>query len=71
MSRKKGEPIEPRKTELTPGEKLRAAHAVIVNGIDQQVVAQIFNINIGRVNEACQAIRVAIGLKAEEEDDLL
>jgi hypothetical protein len=67
MSRKIA-PIEAHKTELTPGEKLRAAHAVIVNGVDQSIVAQIFNINIGRVNEAVQAIRQAIGLKPELDD---
>jgi len=48
------------KTQLTPEEKLRAAHAHIINGVDQHVIASLFGVNMGRVNEAIMAIRDAI-----------
>ena len=56
------------KTSLTPGEKLKVAYAVLINGWDQMEVASLMGVNIGRVNEAVQAIRKAIdpeGVKAE------
>ena len=48
------------KTHLTPDEKLRAAHAHIINGVDQHVIASLFGVNAGRVNEAIMAIRAAV-----------
>ncbi len=48
------------KTALTPEEKLRAAHAHIINGVDQHVIASLFGVNMGRVNEAIMVIRAAI-----------
>ena len=50
------------KTELTPEEKLRAAHAHIINGVDQHVIASLFAVNPGRVNEAIMAVRRAIDM---------
>lgn len=48
------------KTHLTPDEKLRAAHAHLINGVDQHVIALLFGVNAGRVNEAIMVIRAAI-----------
>ena len=48
------------KTELTPEEKLRAAYAHIVGGVDQHVIAALFAVNPGRVNEAIMAVKRAI-----------
>jgi hypothetical protein len=48
------------KTFLTPDEKLRAAYAHIINGVDQHHIAALFGINPGRVNEAIQDVRKAI-----------
>ena len=50
------------KSELTADEKLIAAYAVDIMGLTQTQVAVILNIsNAGRVNEAVQLIRKAIG----------
>ena len=49
------------KTQLTPDEKLRAAYAHIINGIDQHHISALFGVNSGRVSEACQAVRHACG----------
>jgi transposase-like protein len=49
------------KANLTPDEKLRAAHAHIVQGVDQHIIASLFGVNPGRVNEAIKAIRAACG----------
>jgi transposase len=48
------------KTHLTPDEKLRAAYAHLINGVDQHVIASLFGVNAGRVNEAIMVIRAAI-----------
>jgi hypothetical protein len=45
---------------LTPEQKLRAAVAVLCDHVDQQVVANLYGTNIGRVNESCQAVRKAL-----------
>lgn len=50
------------RTSLTPQEKLRVAVAVIIDGFDQHKVAALMGVNPGRVNEAVQDIRKAIGI---------
>jgi plasmid maintenance system antidote protein VapI len=51
---------EEHKTALTPGEKLRVAVAVLLDGFDQHRVAALMGVNPGRVNEAVMAVRKAI-----------
>jgi|SoimicMinimDraft_17_1059745.scaffolds.fasta_scaffold198999_2 hypothetical protein len=58
------------KTALTPQEKLRAAVAVLVEGVPQHVVAALFGVNSGRVAEAVTAIRRAIENDREVRSDL-
>ena len=48
------------KTALTPDEKLRAAFAHLINGVDQHILASIFGVNPGRVAEAITAVRLAL-----------
>ena len=45
-----------RKTALTFEEKITAAFMHYVRRISQQDIAMMYGVNIGRVNEACQAI---------------
>lgn len=52
---------EEHKTSLTPGEKIRVAHAVLVWGWDDHKVAYLMNVNPGRVSEAVTAVRAALG----------
>lgn len=56
------------KTKLDPEEKLTAAYMHIVRGVEQHILADIYRVNIGRVNEAIQAIRAAI--REEREDEI-
>jgi hypothetical protein len=44
------------KAHLSPDEILRAAVACLIDGVEQQVVASVLGVNIGRVNEAVRAI---------------
>ena len=46
-----------RKTALTFEEKITAAFMHYVRQIDQQDIAMMYGVNIGRVNEACNIIR--------------
>ena len=46
---------------LTPEQRIRAAVAVLCDGVDQHIVAALFGVNPGRVNEAVQAGRRAFG----------
>ena len=48
------------KTALTFEEKITAAHLHYVQGIDQHVIAFAMNVNMGRVNEACLAVKHAL-----------
>ena len=48
--------------ELTPQEKLQAAYLHLIEGVEQQLLATIFRVNNGRVNEAVMAVRAAIGM---------
>lgn len=49
---------EPR---LTPQQRIRASVAVLCDGVDQHVVANIFGVNPGRIAEAVIAARAAFG----------
>ena len=53
------------RTKFTPEEKLRVAHAVLINGIDQHHIASLFAVNSGRVAEAVKLIREAVGWNDE------
>ena len=55
------------KTALTPAEKLRVAHAHLIDGVAQDVLARLFGVNGGRVNEAVQAVRQALGDEEHQE----
>lgn len=48
------------KTALTPQEKIKAAYLHYVRGINQHDIAVAFEVNPGRVNEACKAVWEAV-----------
>jgi hypothetical protein len=54
------------KTALTAREKLKAAYLHEVRGIDQHVLADIFEVNVGRINEAIMEVRKAINSEEAE-----
>jgi hypothetical protein len=58
------------KTVLTPQEKLRAACAYLLDGIDQHKIAFIYGVNQGRVAEAIMEVRKALGfpMKSGEKE---
>jgi len=45
---------------LTPDQKMTAAWAYHVKGVDQHTLAAIYGVNQGRVAEACKAVSIAI-----------
>ena len=47
------------KKNLTPRDRVKAAYLYIVEGLPQHVIAGIFEVNAGRVNEAIKAIQKA------------
>ncbi len=49
------------KTDLTPDEKLLCAVAYLLEDVSQQVLAMLYRVNSGRVNEAIMEVREAIG----------
>jgi hypothetical protein len=49
-----------RKTALTFEEKITATFMHYVRRIDQQDIAMMYGVNIGRVNEACHAIKAIL-----------
>jgi len=51
------------KTALTPLEKLKAAYFYEVRGVAQHVLADMFEVNAGRIAEAITDVRKAVGLK--------
>ena len=51
--------VKETKTALTPEERITVAWAHYVKGIHQHTLAALFNVNAGRVAEACVAIRTA------------
>ncbi len=48
------------KSSLTFEEKVKAAYLHFVMGVEQQLLAIIFEVNIGRINEACAAVKNAL-----------
>lgn len=59
MTTKRG--FEP-KTALTPEERLQAAYMHLIRGISQQDLADMFRVNIGRVNQAVAEARKTYGI---------
>lgn len=53
------------KTALTYEEKLKAAYFHLIRGVDQHVLADMFNVNPGRIAEAVTAVRTAIGMTSK------
>lgn len=53
------------KTSLDPIEKLKAAYAYEVLGVEQHVIAALYGINAGRVAEAIAEVRKAIGISTK------
>jgi hypothetical protein len=51
------------KTDLTPTEKIKVAYFYIVRGVAQQVLADMFEVNMGRVNEALEEVLTAVGME--------
>jgi hypothetical protein len=49
------------KTELTPREKIKVAYFYFVRGVAQHVLADMFEVNAGRINEAISVVREAVG----------
>jgi hypothetical protein len=49
----------PRKSQLTFEERIKAAYLHSVLGVDQQALSVAFEVNSGRISEACQAIAYA------------
>jgi len=48
-----------RKTDLTPQEVVMVAHAHLICGVDQHMLASMYGINAGRIAEACVVMRMA------------
>ena len=48
------------KTSLTFEEKITAAYLHYCRGVEQQSIAMAMGVNIGRVNEACIAIKTVL-----------
>lgn len=53
-----------KRANLTPEEQLIAAYHHLVVGLEQQDIASMFQVNIGRVNDAVKAARHAFGYTA-------
>jgi hypothetical protein len=50
------------KTTLDPLEKLKAAYAYEILGVEQHVIAALYGINSGRIAEAIAEVRKAVGI---------
>lgn len=57
---KKGMKQSEVKTALTFEEKVTAAWAYHVKGIDQHTLASIYSVNPGRISEACTSVEKAL-----------
>jgi hypothetical protein len=53
------------KTNLSPQERLKAAYAHEVLGVDQHVIAALYGVNPGRVAEAVADVRKAVGIETK------
>jgi hypothetical protein len=49
-----------RKAHLTPEEKIKAAYFHLLRGVAQNVLADLFDVNPGRVAEAVEDVRKAV-----------
>jgi hypothetical protein len=58
-----------RKTSLTFEERITAAFMHYVRDIDQQDIAMLYGVNMGRVNEACVAIRNAVQFRDQADNN--
>ena len=56
---------------LTPTEKLTCAYMHYVEGIEQQQLAMIYRVNMGRVNEACQAVNSVLKISERKKNDVV
>lgn len=54
------------KPALTFEERIKAAYLHYVLGVEQQAIAAAFEVNHGRVTEACLAIKAAAGAYKED-----
>lgn len=52
--------MKDKKTSLTFEEKITAAWAYHVKGIDQHTIAAMYGVNGGRVAEACKLVETAL-----------
>jgi hypothetical protein len=50
------------KPDLSARDQLRVAYFHFVCGVEQQLLAHIFEVNSGRINEACKKIGSLLGL---------
>jgi DNA-binding transcriptional regulator LsrR (DeoR family) len=57
---KRGAKPEDFKTSLTFEEKIVAAWAYYVRGVDQQTLAGIYGVNSGRISDACTSVERAL-----------
>jgi len=48
------------KTSLSPREKLKVGYLYLIRGVPQQVLADIYEVNQGRINEAIDEVRKAV-----------
>jgi hypothetical protein len=46
--------------DLTPDQKMTAAWAYHVKGVDQHTLAAIYGVNQGRISAACKAVECAL-----------
>jgi len=57
---RRGFDLEDVKRSLTFEEKITAAWAHYVKGIDQHTLAAIYSVNPGRISEACKSVATAL-----------
>ena len=48
------------KTALTPNEKIKVAYFHLSRGVAQHLLADMFEVNAGRIAEAVEAVRKAV-----------
>jgi hypothetical protein len=54
-------------TSLTFEQKIAAAWAYHVKGVDQHTLAALYSVNQGRIAEACKAVEVALTDPKDED----
>jgi hypothetical protein len=54
------------KGALTPQEKIKVAYFHLLRGVAQQTLADMFDVNGGRVAEAVADVRKAVGWEGEQ-----